>query len=380
MDGRFDEWRWLPVGRVITTSKSRSHNQQLQDPSGCGGGGYLSPFGEYGFVAAVVLMVVYVALIVMQRFTGNDFPRDSAVDGIDDDMILETLLNDNPTLICREKNLLKNEKSVLERTADVVTPPSDEIVPARESASKKGKNVRESCSGTVTSGESASKVTDVERLSVQCAGKKSVISKKHFSKNRHLVVKPLLSYALESSVGFSYEATDDLGFSEADYKQLESKDSSKATILLSSASTHLEPLDRHAHTFLYHDSTHQSCRSCVVGFRSYLSRSQPERLKVDKARRISIFIVNTYVSLRCSGNTTRIMRRTLKILLIITGRSFGTVLFAIKPFENQSRYGRCKHQSISTSIVLIHGTAPPQHVRRYLKLFGTWRMEYLLES
>nr|GEW26579.1 hypothetical protein [Tanacetum cinerariifolium] len=45
------------------------------------------------------------------------------------------------------------------------------------------------------------------------------------------------------------------------------------------------------------------------------------------------------------------------------GQSFGTILFSIKPFENQSRYGRCKHQSISTSIVLIHETALPQHVR-----------------
>ena len=36
------------------------------------------------------------------------------------------------------------------------------------------------------------------------------------------------------------------------------------------------------------------------------------------SRRIFIFIVNTYVSLRCSGNTTRIMRRTLKILLVST--------------------------------------------------------------
>nr|GEX91570.1 ribonuclease H-like domain-containing protein [Tanacetum cinerariifolium] len=36
------------------------------------------------------------------------------------------------------------------------------------------------------------------------------------------------------------------------------------------------------------------------------------------SRRISIFIVNTYVSVGCSGNTTRIMRKTLKILLVIT--------------------------------------------------------------
>ncbi|GKG06156.1 hypothetical protein Tco_0326242, partial [Tanacetum coccineum] len=36
------------------------------------------------------------------------------------------------------------------------------------------------------------------------------------------------------------------------------------------------------------------------------------------SRRISIFIVRTFVSLGCSGNTMRIMRRTLKILLVIT--------------------------------------------------------------
>ncbi|GKD39424.1 hypothetical protein Tco_1259631 [Tanacetum coccineum] len=34
--------------------------------------------------------------------------------------------------------------------------------------------------------------------------------------------------------------------------------------------------------------------------------------------RISIFIVNTFVSLGCSGNITRIMRRTLKIFLVFT--------------------------------------------------------------
>nr|GEU54043.1 hypothetical protein [Tanacetum cinerariifolium] len=65
---------------------------------------------------------------------------------------------------------------------------------------------------------------------------------------------------------------------------------------------------------------------------SVLAVLKPERLKVDKARkesyksptrslfdvgssRISIFTVNTYVSLGCSGNTTRIMRRTLDINL-----------------------------------------------------------------
>ncbi|GJW39656.1 hypothetical protein Tco_0065501 [Tanacetum coccineum] len=34
-------------------------------------------------------------------FTGKDFPRDSTVDGIDGDIVLESLLNDNPTQIRR---------------------------------------------------------------------------------------------------------------------------------------------------------------------------------------------------------------------------------------------------------------------------------------
>nr|GEX61429.1 E-beta-farnesene synthase [Tanacetum cinerariifolium] len=73
-------------------------------------------------------------------------------------------------------------------------------------------------------------------------------------------------------------------------------------------------------------------RISLTGFRSCASRSQTRGLKVDKARKeshksptkisldvgssgISIFTVNTYVSLGCSGNTTRIMRRTLDISL-----------------------------------------------------------------
>ncbi|GKC85970.1 hypothetical protein Tco_1141687, partial [Tanacetum coccineum] len=85
-------------------------------------------------------------------FFGKDFPQDSVVDGIDGDVVLETLLNDNPTrirrypeeflmrlrdiikvpnpfdVVCGEKNLLENERPILEQTADVVTPPFDNIV------------------------------------------------------------------------------------------------------------------------------------------------------------------------------------------------------------------------------------------------------------
>ena len=44
--------------------------------------------------------------------------------------------------------------------------------------------------------------------------------------------------------------------------------------------------------------------------------SPTKSLRNVRSRRISIFIVNTYVSLGCSGNTTRIMRRTLKYFIL----------------------------------------------------------------
>ena len=44
--------------------------------------------------------------------------------------------------------------------------------------------------------------------------------------------------------------------------------------------------------------------------------SPTKSLRDDRSRRISIFIVNTFVSLGCSGNTTRIMRRTLKYFIL----------------------------------------------------------------
>ncbi|GJR95368.1 hypothetical protein Tco_0267542, partial [Tanacetum coccineum] len=90
----------------------------------------------------------------MRWFSRKEFPWYSAVDGIDGDMVLETLLNDNPIRIRRyPKDFLvliglsclwyaaaahpvfyddddeeENEKPILEQTADVVTPPSDQNV------------------------------------------------------------------------------------------------------------------------------------------------------------------------------------------------------------------------------------------------------------
>ncbi|GJR36105.1 hypothetical protein Tco_1211789 [Tanacetum coccineum] len=135
-------------------------------------------------------------------FISKDFPQDSAVDGVDDDMILETLLNDPPTrirrypeeflvliglsrlwyapmarpafynendevsnpfdVVCGEEKLLENERHVLERTADVVTSPFDEIVNLDHGVCfKVGKGYKEYSSGVVAAGESASKADDV---------------------------------------------------------------------------------------------------------------------------------------------------------------------------------------------------------------------------
>ncbi|GJV38112.1 hypothetical protein Tco_1410589 [Tanacetum coccineum] len=112
-----------------------------------------------------------VAPIATRWFFGKEFPQDSAIDGVDGDMILETLLNDNPTrirrclglftyvfilllasafltfftfaemrlqdfikvpnpfdVVCTKKKLAENERLVLEQTDDVVTSPSDHVV------------------------------------------------------------------------------------------------------------------------------------------------------------------------------------------------------------------------------------------------------------
>ncbi|GKA94261.1 hypothetical protein Tco_0816299 [Tanacetum coccineum] len=54
------------------------------------------------------------------------------------------------------------------------------------------------------------------------------------------------------------------------------------------------------------------------------------------SRRISIFIVSTFVSLGCSGNTMRIMRRTLKILLVITVSLQQSVVSLSYPSTNKA--------------------------------------------
>lgn len=50
----------------------------------------------------------------------------------------------------------------------------------------------------------------------------------------------------------------------------------------------------------------------------WISHVPTKSLRDVRSRRISIVIVNICISLGCSGNTTRIMRRTLKIFLVST--------------------------------------------------------------
>ncbi|GJY54823.1 hypothetical protein Tco_0446487 [Tanacetum coccineum] len=155
-----------------------------------------------------------VAPIAMEWFTGKDFPRDSAVDGMDGDMVLETLLNDNPTQIRR----YPKESLVLIALSNLWHAPT-----ARPTFYDE--NDEDEASGPY-----------------QGAGKKSVVSNKPLSKKGHLVVKPPLSSALEFVFGSFYETTDDLAFFGAGSKQLVSKESSKVTVSLSSASTQSQPL------------------------------------------------------------------------------------------------------------------------------------------
>nr|GEZ08602.1 reverse transcriptase domain-containing protein [Tanacetum cinerariifolium] len=61
-------------------------------------------------------------------------------------------------------------------------------------------------------------------------------------------------------------------------------------------------------------------RISLTGFRSCASRSQTGASQSRQSTEISIFTVSTYVSLRCSDNTTWIMRRTLECVLILSDR------------------------------------------------------------
>ncbi|GKB36817.1 hypothetical protein Tco_0881759 [Tanacetum coccineum] len=178
-------------------------------------------------------------------FSGKEFPRDSVVDGIDGDMALETLLNDNPTRISRypeeilvltglsrlwyatavrpvfydedeedealefikvpnpfdvvfgEKNLLEKERPILEQTIDVVFPAAALPLPTN---ARKRAPAEEFILGMSTSSRKG--------LSV-------LVSKKPLSKKSHMVIMPPKSVMGESVVGSSYEAADDLCSLEA---------------------------------------------------------------------------------------------------------------------------------------------------------------------
>nr|GEV57054.1 hypothetical protein [Tanacetum cinerariifolium] len=72
-------------------------------------------------------------------------------------------------------------------------------------------------------------------------------------------------------------------------------------------------------TSLIHKESHHRWFPFITSLIQNGSHMSPTKSLFDVgSRRIFIFIVITYVSLECSGNTIRIIRRTLKILLVIT--------------------------------------------------------------
>ncbi|GJZ30806.1 hypothetical protein Tco_0575853 [Tanacetum coccineum] len=139
---------------------------------------YVDPFDSLkGWREKFFWVNASMAPVAMRWFSGKEFLRDSIVDGIDEDMVLETLLNDYPTrirkypkeflillrlsrmwyapaarplfydddgeemrlqdfikvpnpfyVVCAEKKLAENERLILEQTVDVVTLPSDHVV------------------------------------------------------------------------------------------------------------------------------------------------------------------------------------------------------------------------------------------------------------
>ncbi|GJX72502.1 hypothetical protein Tco_0309673 [Tanacetum coccineum] len=205
-----------------------------------------------------------VAPIATRWFFGKKFPQDSAVNDVDGDMALETLLNDNPTrirrypkeflemrlqdlikvpnpfdVVCAEKNLAENERPILEQTIDVVTQPSNHIAddtlsihlsddPSPVVALKARKFIN------------CVSIAALKRLAVN--GKKPTTPRKLLSKKGQLVICRPKSGMREFAAGSSHEAADDLCSSEAGSKQLVSKGSSKTFIYLSSTSTNFEPL------------------------------------------------------------------------------------------------------------------------------------------
>ncbi|GKF44374.1 hypothetical protein Tco_0130926 [Tanacetum coccineum] len=85
----------LPTGWV--TFEKRRKRKHTVVPT-C----YLEPFDSLkGWRDKFFWVNAVVAPITMRWFTGKDFPRDSSVDPVDGDMILETLLKNNPTRIRR---------------------------------------------------------------------------------------------------------------------------------------------------------------------------------------------------------------------------------------------------------------------------------------
>ncbi|GJY56140.1 hypothetical protein Tco_0455255 [Tanacetum coccineum] len=235
------------------------------------------------------------APIAMCWYTGKEFPRDPAIDGVDGDMVLETLLNDNPTRIRSypEEFLVliglsrmwyapaacpvfydddEEGRPLLEQTTDIVTQPSDHIVnlgsvpmnqvpsvatippptnvkkrspvqaSALESASKKGKSVGGSSSSDPMAGESVSMVDDVLSIQPSENSSPSATSKAGefipgitSAASKRLTVKGKKTCCLQKALVEERPVEDGS-------QQLISRGSSKTSASLSFASTHSDLL------------------------------------------------------------------------------------------------------------------------------------------
>ncbi|GKB08770.1 hypothetical protein Tco_0837082 [Tanacetum coccineum] len=208
---------------------------------------------------------------------GAEFPRDSLVNAIDGDMVLETLLNDNPTLIrnypeeflvllglshmryvpaahsafydddevlnpfdvvCAEKKLAENEKPLLEQMINTAGESASNVEDVLiVSSSKNPSPVAVSKAGEFVPG-----VTFGPPKRLVAKVKKPGAPRKLWPQKSPLTILRPKSVMGESAVGSSQEAADDLCSSGVSSQQLVSKGSSKTSASQSSASTCSEPL------------------------------------------------------------------------------------------------------------------------------------------
>nr|GEV95291.1 hypothetical protein [Tanacetum cinerariifolium] len=158
------------------------------------------------------------------HYVMEGIPQDSSIDAIDEDMFLETLLDDNPTRIRR----YPEEFLVLVGLSRMWCAPS-----ARPSFTMMMMMMRIASKA----GEFVPGITSDISKRLTAKGKKPGALRKPLSKNGQLAIFPSKYVVGESAVGSSQEAANDLCSSEAGSQPLVSMGSSKTSASLSSAST-----------------------------------------------------------------------------------------------------------------------------------------------